>query len=667
MVGNDRSTHNRRARKRSAILLIGSMILITSFALAQRGTEPVDTGRAMAVPRFIRYTGTLMGRESGPRMGSVGVEFAIWRDKEGGVPLWSEIQNLDVDLEGRFGVLLGVTKSDGVPPAVLGSGEPRWLSVREVEGMEQPRQLLVSVPYALRAEEAATLGGIPADEFVLKRDLPQTKRTSAADGSSGSASHEPVTQSVQAPAAGVGGPAAPSGPTTFSGTTATNIVAVQQLGTGKGLVATTTSGVAVAATGGSQGVSGSGAKLGVAGLAKGAAGVGVQGQSTDVADATGADIGVQGIAANSTGAGVSGSNTATSGVAIGVAGSSSSVSGIGVQGKVTAPNGQAVYGINNATTGGAAGVWGSSSSPSGVGVQGNVAAPTGTALMGFNNATTGVAAAVAGISASPNGVGVQGNVTAPGGNAVAGYNNATSGFAVGVNAFTASPAGAALNASNGGGGLAGQFTGNVQVYGTLNANGTTGVAIQGNVVAPSGTAVIGYNNSTTGYATAVAGISASPDGVGVQGNVVAPNGSAVSGYNTATSGPAAGVTAFSSSPSGAALSASNGGGGLAGQFTGNVQVNGNLSVSGTVTSSSSLTCHSVVQNFGPAAVDLSCSAGEVAVAATCGPTTVLNGQTPDPPGGSWASYLTPSADAATGVHCYLGGGSAQANLRCCRW
>jgi hypothetical protein len=68
--------------------------------------------------------------------------------------------------------------------------------------------------------------------------------------------------------------------------------------------------------------------------------------------------------------------------------------------------------------------------------------------------------------------------------------------------------------------------------------------------------------------------------------------------------------------------------------------------------------------------DVSCPSGYKAVAATCnmGVGVVLNGQSPAPPaGGSWAFYLIPNANDATGVHCGLVGNvSSQAILRCSR-
>ena len=77
----------------------------------------------------------------------------------------------------------------------------------------------------------------------------------------------------------------------------------------------------------------------------------------------------------------------------------------------------------------------------------------------------------------------------------------------------------------------------------------------------------------------------------------------------------------------------------------------------------------VTQNYS-GSVNLSCPSGYVALAASCNAGTgiVLTGQTPAPPTGSWASYLTPSVSAATGVHCNLGSPSlqSQAVLRCAK-
>ena len=46
-------------------------------------------------------------------------------------------------------VALGSTSSQGLPANVFASGEARWLGVQVQGQAEQPRVLLMSVPYAL--------------------------------------------------------------------------------------------------------------------------------------------------------------------------------------------------------------------------------------------------------------------------------------------------------------------------------------------------------------------------------------------------------------------------------------------------------------------------------------------------------------------------------------
>jgi hypothetical protein len=99
----------------------------------------------------------------------VGVGFALYRDQEGGVPVWSEIQNVLSDEQGRYSASLGATQPGGLDAGLFASNEPRWLGVQaQIAGEgEQPRILLVSVPYALKAADADTIGGKPVSAFVL--------------------------------------------------------------------------------------------------------------------------------------------------------------------------------------------------------------------------------------------------------------------------------------------------------------------------------------------------------------------------------------------------------------------------------------------------------------------------------------------------------------------
>ncbi len=130
-------------------------------APSRTARAPSEVVPTLAVPRLIKFAGTLKDAQGKPLSNTVGLTFAIYKDQEGGAPLWLETQNAQLDEQGHYSVLLGATKSEGLPLELFSSGEPRWLGVmvqlpREVEG---PRVLLVSVPYALKAADADALGG----------------------------------------------------------------------------------------------------------------------------------------------------------------------------------------------------------------------------------------------------------------------------------------------------------------------------------------------------------------------------------------------------------------------------------------------------------------------------------------------------------------------------
>ncbi len=132
-----------------------------------RVSAPLDVGTS--VLRLLKFNGVIRDRLGQPRTGVVGLTFALYKDREGGAPLWMETQNAELDEQGRYGVLLGSTQSEGLPLELFTTGEPRWLGVQaQLPGEEeQPRVLLVSVPYALKAADAETLGGKPLSAFVL--------------------------------------------------------------------------------------------------------------------------------------------------------------------------------------------------------------------------------------------------------------------------------------------------------------------------------------------------------------------------------------------------------------------------------------------------------------------------------------------------------------------
>jgi hypothetical protein len=120
-----------------------------------------------SVPNLIRYSGTLKDAQGAVSSGTpLGVTFAIYKQQDGGAPIWQETQNVTVEAGGNYSVLLGSTTAPGLPDNLFSQQEQRWLGVQVQEQAEQPRVLLVSVPYAFKAQEAETLGGLPPSAFV---------------------------------------------------------------------------------------------------------------------------------------------------------------------------------------------------------------------------------------------------------------------------------------------------------------------------------------------------------------------------------------------------------------------------------------------------------------------------------------------------------------------
>jgi len=152
-----------------------------------------------AIPTLINFSGTLNDGKGKALTGKIGVTFLVYKDEQGGAPLWLETQSVSVDKSGRYTVMLGSTHADGLPTDMFSSGEARWLAVQAEGQPESPRILLLSVPYALKAGDASTLGGLPASAFVLAAPASSTTPTVGSDTAPDS-TDSPVSSSSAAPA-----------------------------------------------------------------------------------------------------------------------------------------------------------------------------------------------------------------------------------------------------------------------------------------------------------------------------------------------------------------------------------------------------------------------------------------------------------------------------------
>ncbi len=261
-----------------------------------------------------------------------------------------------------------------------------------------------------------------------------------------------------------------------------------------------------------------------------------------------------------------------------------------VTGNVTWGGLASVKGVNTATSGLAYGVWGESSSPQAGGVVGF--AP-GFGVAGQATGSSGINYGVMGSSNSTQGKGVYGEA------------NASSGGAYGGHFETASNSGRGVyGIANAAGGLT--YGGFFQSVSTI-GRGVVGIASStigvnygsiGQTASPDGFGVYGLAQSYSGIASGVHGYSHGTAGRGVWGKVddatgytigvlgesISANGTGVSGVAYATTGTTYGVLGATYSATGVgvravgygsgsiALSARAGAGGLAAEFEGNVRI-----------------------------------------------------------------------------------------------
>ena len=179
---------------RVPVLIIAALAIVSIVAQGVASQE-LDAARASAtarinpglqaqetVPRLVQFNGTLKDAALRPVSGVASVTFAIYAEQDGGTALWSETQNVLADANGHFNVLLGSATANGVPSELFGTGQSRWLGVTMARQAEMPRVLLASVPYALKAADADTLGGLPASAYVTTQALAAAKTGTLSGG-----------------------------------------------------------------------------------------------------------------------------------------------------------------------------------------------------------------------------------------------------------------------------------------------------------------------------------------------------------------------------------------------------------------------------------------------------------------------------------------------------
>src|SRR5208282_3542180 len=167
---------------------------------------------AGAVPRLIKFNGAVKDLTGKVPTGVVGLTFSLYELPEGGSPLWVETQSLSLDALGRYTALLGTNSPEGLPLDLFTSGKALWVGVQpQLPGQpEQPRVLLVAVPYSLKSSDADTLGGLPASAYALAGSA--TLAGPAAGDSPSSSSSSAAAQSGNPTTGGAAPGPPPAGP-----------------------------------------------------------------------------------------------------------------------------------------------------------------------------------------------------------------------------------------------------------------------------------------------------------------------------------------------------------------------------------------------------------------------------------------------------------------------
>jgi hypothetical protein len=572
--------------------VVGLLLVLSLVSLTFAQTS---SSNASALPRLVRFGSSVTDLNGKPMTGVMGITFALYSEQTGGAPLWLEMQNVTADSNGHYTVLLGSTKPGGLPAELFTSEQARWVGMQVSGQPEQPRVLLVSAPYALKAGDAETIGGFPPSAFVLAAPL--------ASGSAAGSVANSTTAGVSPPAANdvttTGGTAnylpifnaastvidsvlfqSGSGTTAKVGiNTATPLATLDVKGstTVRGILSLPVTGNATATAGkNSQPLSLAASAYDSATPAavnqtfrwqaepagndtatpSGTLNL-LFGEGTATPTETGLHIASNGhitfaagqtfpggggtVTSVATGLGLKGGPITTTGtltidttVIPQLGGSNSFTGNQTVKGTLTATSSS--LGVQAAVTsvnGVGINALSSATTGSGAGVVGASNSPVGEGVYGTNNAITGNAVGVLGVTGSTSGVGVEGSSTA------------TTGLTVGVGGVTSSPAGYGTY------GLNKSLTGGaVGVFGTTASS--AGYGVEGSVNSPNGAAVYAANNSATGNAFGLFASSAAANGFGVEGT--AP----VGVYGVDSLGSAIGVLGQTNSGAGVQGQASSG-------------------------------------------------------------------------------------------------------------
>jgi hypothetical protein len=147
---------------KAGFFLCATVVLLSCSACASKDTQtqqvavtPTATLASENIDRsrILKFRGVLKDPDGKRLKGVVGVLFAIYEQKEGGAPVWQEVQNVELNERGVFTALLGSTNEEGIRPELFSPDKTFWIGMQvlQPDEVEQPRIRLVNGPDGLRA------------------------------------------------------------------------------------------------------------------------------------------------------------------------------------------------------------------------------------------------------------------------------------------------------------------------------------------------------------------------------------------------------------------------------------------------------------------------------------------------------------------------------------
>ena len=110
--------------RKSLGLRLSLIAAVCSFPVAGLAQQTATAGASTVstntvVPKLVSYGGTLADVSGKPLSSVVGVTFSLYKESQGGTPLWIETQNVQPNKSGHYSIMLGSTTSQGLPEDVF--------------------------------------------------------------------------------------------------------------------------------------------------------------------------------------------------------------------------------------------------------------------------------------------------------------------------------------------------------------------------------------------------------------------------------------------------------------------------------------------------------------------------------------------------------------------